>query len=278
VAARPARRKESSPESRRAKPPTNPLDNRPKFDADDPDAPPLLEGTQDEDDDQPYGVPGTGTKLCRHCRGELPLDAELCVHCGREQAGTAKAGRTYQSTSREWEEGWPLQLRLRLFVACVVLDVVAFLVLTFTEGVPPGILGIFPQVALQAFLLGSFDTFGLKRTTKGAVTMTRTRRLCFYALAPEKLKWKESQGVGIVATHNPGVFSWLMFAYLLFFLCVPAVLFYWFVIRPERFEVALCDVYGTTNEVVYRSTNREQAREVAETISEVSGLWFKPVM
>ena len=82
----------------------------------------------------------------------------------------------------------------------------------------------------------------------------------------------------VIATHNPGVFSWLICAYLALFCLVPAALFYWFVIRPERFEVALCDVYGTTNEIVYRSTNRELAREVAETISEVTGLWFKPVM
>src|SRR5437667_9370727 len=46
--------------------------------------PPLLVGTQDEDDEQPYGVPGDELKKCPHCYREIPYDASFCTVCGTD--------------------------------------------------------------------------------------------------------------------------------------------------------------------------------------------------
>ncbi|MFO0847626.1 MAG: hypothetical protein U0871_03560 [Gemmataceae bacterium] len=284
-----------------AKPQPNPRDRRPFFDPDEPSGPNLLDGTQEESDDEvkPYAVPGTGLKPCPHCRGELPYHANFCVHCGKDITTGAKADREFQSISRQWEEGWSLQLRMQVLVLAVILDVIALVVLAITDSGAAGVMSLFVQVGLQAFLLGSYDTFALRRNTKGQTSMTRTRRVCFFALPPTKLKWKQSQGVGLIATHAPGVAAWMTLLYLvinagtfavgaiatsLFWLGLAALYlataaaFYWFVIRPERHEVALCDVYGVTDEIVYRTTHREQAEEVGKLIAEATGLLYKPTL
>jgi hypothetical protein len=264
--------------ARRAKPQVDPRDHRPRFEPDEPGGAPLLEGTQDEDDDQPYAVPGTGLKHCPHCKGELPLDSTFCVHCGSDLAGPAKAARSFQPINRTWEEGWSLQFRMQVFIAFIVVDMLAYFLLLADGADVSWFFGVLPQVALQAFLLGSYDTFALKRNAKGQTTLTRTRRLFFYNSQPTKLRWKSSTGVGLVATHDPGLFTWFICAYMTILCIIPGILFYWFVIRPEQFQVALCDEYGSVNEVLVRSKNREQADEVATTVNEATGLRYHSVL
>ena len=59
---------------------------------------------------------------------------------------------------------------------------------------------------------------------------------------------------------------------------LPGILFYWFCIRPDRFHVSLCDVHGSTNEIAFRTTDRDQADEICRTINDATGLWYKPVL
>ena len=253
---------------------SDPRDLRPEFiiEPDDDTGPKLLEGTQEEDDDQPYAVPGSGLKPCPHCRVELPLDATFCVHCGSEiSTGAKKTKREYQPVREEFTEGWSFLFRIQLFIGFVVLDTIAFGVFMFFDG-SWNVLFLAPQIAMQAFLVGSYDTLNLKRNLKGQCTLTRTRRIAFITFGSEKLKWKESTGITLFGVHNPGIFSWLMCAYLVLHGIVPGLLFYWFVIRPEHFHVALCDVYGSTDEVIYHTQNREQAVEVAKIMAETMNL------
>jgi hypothetical protein len=292
--------------ARKAKPQPNPRDTRPFFDPDQPGGKPLLEGTQDEHDDEvrPYAVPGTGLKKCPNCRGELPLDSAFCVHCGREITTGAKAVRTFQPINRTWHEGWPPLLRLQIFIGLQVINAVAAVVLLGTSNTPMNDLGglvslvmtnLF-QIAMQAFLVGSYDSLTVKRTTKGQATLTRTRRVAFFPFQPTKLPWKQSTNVGI-AGSDVGLFPKLLCLYfalnggfyiltgvfyspftlgLAVVYLVMAAGFYWIVLRPSRFEVNLCDVYGSTDEVAYHSQDRTESEEVATTISEATGLFYKP--
>ena len=263
----------------RAKRSVDPRDHRPQFESDSPAGPPLLQGNSDFDDDAPYTVPGTGTRMCPHCRGTLPLDATLCVHCGRDIATGEKTTREFQSLNRTWFEGWPPEFRAKLFAGAVLLDIMLiglFVGVDSLLGI--GFFTLAVQVGLQAYNLGTFDAIIVKRTTKGQATLTRIRRVAFIKFAPEKLAWKGSHSVGVIASHNPGVFAWMVCAYLFTLLVVPGVLFYWFVIRPERCEVSICDVYGSTDGIVFRSTDHAQAREVATTIADATGLSFRSVM
>ncbi|HET6573633.1 MAG TPA: zinc ribbon domain-containing protein [Fimbriiglobus sp.] len=291
--------------ARKAKPQPNPRDTRPFFDPG-PGGKPLLEGTQEEHDDEvrPYAVPGTGLKKCPHCRGDLPLDSTFCVHCGQELTSGAKAVRTFQPINRTWHEGWPPFLRLQIFIAFQVVNAVAAVLLIWTGGGMPKDFSGFAtllvtnlfQVGMQAFLVGSYDALTVKRTAKGQATLTRTRRVAFFPLPPTKLPWRQSTNVGI-AGADIGLFPKLLCLYFLFnslfyvltgvfyslFLLGLAVIyfavgvgFYWLVLRPNRFEVNLCDVYGSTDEIAFRSQDRTEAEEVATTVAEATGLFYKP--
>ena len=80
-----------------------------------------------------------------------------------------------------------------------------------------------------------------------------------------------------------GVFYAIAGALFSFFLLGLAVIyfavaagFYWIVLRPNRFEVNLCDVYGSTDEVAFRSQDHKEAEEVATTVADATGLFYKP--
>lgn len=290
----------------RAKPQANPRDHRAEFEPT-PGAsvPPLLEGNQDEEDAGPYAVPGEGLKRCPDCRGQLPLDADFCVHCGTEMGTGARAKRTFQPIDATWHEGWAPMLRLQVFVVLQVINLVAAVLLmatsssSFTDfgGICTLTMTNLFQIALQALIVGSYDTLNVKRTAKGAATVTRTRRVAFIKFAPTRLNWKQSTNVGIVGTDVGclanlfclyfvvnaftytmiGVFlSPFMLGLALIYFATAAG-FYWFVIRPQRFEVNLCDVYGSTDEKVHRCDDRQQAEDVAYTLADATGLFYKPV-
>ena len=277
----------------------NPRDARPVFDPEEGAGAPMLEGTRDEDDDKPYGVPGAGLKPCPHCRGQLPLHANFCVHCGKDLTSGAKAERTFQPVNRVWDEGFSHQLRMQLLVLCGILDAASCLVLAVTVSLEGVVLPVLFQVGLQVFLLGSFDQFSLKRTAKGATTLTRVRRLFMLPQAPYKFRWKQSEAVGVRSGAAVGPFAYLLLFFLalsgvgflvgsltasimmlplalIYFACAGG--FYWYVVRPDVSEVVLADVYGSTDEVVFRAIDRDLAVEVARVVADATGLMHKKTL
>jgi hypothetical protein len=43
-------------------------------------------------------------------------------------------------------------------------------------------------------------------------------------------------------------------------------------------EITLCDVHGSTDLVIFHTTKRNQAEEIAKTISDATGLLYRPVL
>ena len=269
------------PRKARVVPRGDPRDTRPLFEpaTDDPAGPPLLEGTDDFDDDQPYAVPGTGTRPCPHCRGELPLDAQFCVHCGRDIATGRKPTRQYQPVSREWFEGWHLSTRWAVLVAVLAIDAMLLgIAISANGGVVSNVLGMMFNVVMQAFILGTFRHLSVKRNPTGKTTITVVQRIAFVPTPTNKVEWRQSQAVGTVPTHDSGVMAWFFCVYLLLLGVLPGLIFYWLVIRPERCEVTLCDHYGATDARVFRAAGHPQAAEIASVISTATGLTLKRVV
>lgn len=264
---------------------------------------PLLAGTQ-EDDDLPYAVPGDAeTKPCPACGKPLPIAATFCVHCGGDLSAGVKKKRKFQPIDRKWESTATLLRRLQAFGAIQVLNLfmlVNMLVSSGYNGVAFGM--VFFNVLMQAFLVGTYDAVTVKRTSKGAATITRQWRVCFLPQPVMTVDWKKSHGIGVVAYHEPMVVDWGFFLFLLaaglgqfagyllggghpvgllivFPLAVlPPAAWYWFVIRPDRFNVSLTDEYGGTNEILFRCTDREQADDVCRVFADATGLWYKAVL
>lgn len=261
----------------------DPRDHRPEFVTEEGIGPPLLDGTQ-EDDDGPYRVHGTGLKECPECRGELPLDATFCVHCGQslidDSARPVRKKRSYSVIDETYVQGWSIQTRFALFAAAQLLNVL-FTVLSVaandwkvdSSSVGTGVFVGLMQTALQAFILGSFDTINVHRDERGKAILTRNRRIAFIPLQQAKIKWRKSVGVGRVATHGGGILAWITCLYLFLCLfCVPGILFWWFELKPDRYDVVLCDLYGGVEEFVFRARDQDEAETVMRVVSEATTL------
>ena len=75
------------------------------------------------------------------------------------------------------------------------------------------------------------------------------------------------------ATNDAGVFAWAMCIYLILCSCIVPGFIFWFIfIRPERFDLILCDVHGATDHVLFRTTTWDEADEIMAVIKEATGL------
>ena len=271
--------------------PRDPRDSRAEFEEQIGVGVPLLEGDEIEHDGElttPYAVPGIGLKPCPECRGELPLDATFCVHCGWELVGKRKlkSQREFTEIDETFHEGWAPAFRLQVFLALQFVNVLLIALGTVATGqsfkdvshIGTTVLMNLFNVALQAFILGSFETLRVTRDPKGRGTLIKTRRYLFVPVAPFKIEWKRSSGVGIMATHNPGVMAYLIGLYLLTMGCLPGILFYFVVIRPERFNAAICNEYGGSDDVILHCRNRDQAEVVTRAVAEACGLRWHNIL
>ena len=260
----------------------NPRDLRPEFVI--PDGadlgPDLLEGNQVEHDDQaiPYRVPGDGTMACPGCHSRLPLGSQFCVHCGLDFTTKKKPRKRYQPIDREWEPRINLKLRLQIFAGLQVLNVLLILLLRSEVNFFGSVVALFFQGGLQAFLIGSFEKLAVSRNEKGQASLTQTWRFCFIPMKPKEIDWKKSHALGIIHTHTLGILEWMTFFYLLLLFVVPGLVFYFLVIHPMRYQIVLCDIYGSVDEVIFRTTNEDQPEEICEVVSTATGLTYRRTM
>ncbi len=262
---------------------TDPRDARPEFVPQDNTGTPYLEGTQDEDDDRPYGVAGDGLKRCPDCQGELPHTAAFCVHCGSHMDGTTKEARpkkkrTYSEMDESFGEGFPRSTRLVIFAAAQVLNMlVAALGLAAggkwdATAVLTGGAFTLLQSAMQAFVIGTYDTLRVQRNEKGKGTLSRVRRYLFFPLPPARIEWKHCHGVGRLAHAGGGIIDWIICCYLLTMGVLPGVLFWWFVLKPEKYHVAMCNEYRGIEETVFHGKDQAQAEAVLAVVADATGL------
>jgi hypothetical protein len=235
----------------------------------------LAHWSDDESDSLPYRVPPEEikTRPCEQCRQPIDIHAVVCVHCGYDAEHKQKAERTYQPIDRTWESGWPFRHRLGVFLVFQVLNAVTLAVSAAGEGsLPTSVTGVLFAIALQAFVLGTYDRVRIRRNKKGQTEITVTWRVGFVPLAPTKVNWKEREGVAWGHYDSTSGVDWF-FLVILLLGCFPlAVLMWWFVIRADRFYAALARDRGYPDTYLYRGTSEQQAKEIAQTTTDVTGL------
>ncbi|HEV3143209.1 MAG TPA: zinc ribbon domain-containing protein [Gemmataceae bacterium] len=235
----------------------------------------LIEGTE-EDDRNPYRVTGDVKKQrCPECGKSIDYREQFCVHCGFNLKTGEKAKRNFQPINRVWENGWPFQKRLTAFFVCQAVNLALLVGLWIAAGFEISIVTLIIQVALQAFLLGTFDTLKLTRNSKGKVTITKTWRYAFVPLKPQTIRWRDHEGLVIVQSHESqefDIFNWGIAIILLGYGCVPGILFWYYVIRPDKWDVALALAHGTADVSLYHGMNEARAREIHAVVSDATGL------
>src|SRR5262249_50512904 len=141
----------------------------------------LVQGT-DEDDLNPYTVHGDApTRMCPECDRRSDARAKACVHCGYHFETGAKTKREFEPIRRELENGWALNKRLPAFMAMQGVNFL-LLILSMVNGYAfcAALFGIIIMVALQAFLVGTFEKLTLARDVKGKVKITRIWRYALF--------------------------------------------------------------------------------------------------
>ena len=232
-------------------------------------------GDDEDDNGEAYDVPADEikTRKCVACGKDIDGEAILCVHCGHDARSNTKAERTFQPIDREWEAGWPFQRRLSLFLAIQVVNVLT-LVVSWEAGasVSASLFGILMFVTLQAFLLGTFDRVRVRRNKRGQAEITKTWRVCFIPRPMEKINWKEKEGVVVGVYDASGISDWYVFFSLLFFAIIPAIVFWWYVMRTDRYFTALARDSGFPDIYLYRGMSEEQSKDIARVTADATGL------
>jgi hypothetical protein len=230
----------------------------------------------DEDDNgQPYELPRdeVKTRKCEGCGKDIDLVAVVCVHCGYDAQAKTKAERTFQPIDRTWEAGWPFQRRMAVFLVFQSLNLLTLVIsVVGAESLPVTSCGIFFSVALQAFVLGTYEAVQIRRNKKGQAEITTTWRVGFVPMAPKKVNWKEHEGVAFGHYDPTGLSDWWIFLVLLPWFILPAILWWWFVIRADRFFAALTRDRGYPETYLYRGMSEPQAKEICQVTTDVTGL------
>jgi hypothetical protein len=247
-----------------------------------PAAPPLVEKAEphrwadDEDDNgQPYALPReeAKTRKCQDCGKDIDLLAVVCVHCGFDAQAKKKVERTFQPIDRTWESGWPFQRRLAVFLAFQSVNGFTLL-LSLVVGDSLGVtaFAIVFSVALQAFVIGTFETVRIRRNRKGQTEITLMWRVGFVPLAAKKVNWREHEGVAFGHYDPTGLSDWWIFLVLLPWFILPAILWWYFVIRSDRFFAALTRDRGYPETYLYRGMSEPQAKEICQVATDATGL------
>lgn len=236
---------------------------------------PAHKWADDEDDDgQPYDIPAEEitTKACAACGKEIAIAAVICVHCGHDHRGGKKAARTFSPIDKTWEQGWPFQRRLTLFLIFQALNAVSLVIsLTVSDSAPVSLAGAAMMVALQAFVLGTYPSVRVRRNKKGQAEMTSTWRICLIRTAPQKIDWRRHEGVSVGNYDATSIIDlWMLFVLLP--TCLGVIAWWWFVIRPPRVFAALTLQSGALETYLYRGLRDDVAKDIAQTVTDATGL------
>lgn len=228
-----------------------------------------------DDNGRPYTLPADEKpkRKCEGCGKEIDQLAVVCVHCGYDAQAKKKVERTFTPIDRTWESGWPFERRLAVFLGFQALNgLTVLLSLVVGESLGVTAFAIVFSVALQAFIIGTYDTLRIRRNKKGQTEITITWRIGFVPTAARKVNWREREGVAFGHYDPTGLSDWWIFLVLLPWFIFPAILWWWFVIRSDRFFAALARDRGYPETYLYRGMNEAQAKEICQVTSDVTGL------
>jgi hypothetical protein len=231
----------------------------------------------EDDDDGPitgYAVPAeVPTRVCAGCAKRVPVVDVICTQCGFNSQTQTTTERVYEKINRSWEVGWSLDRRIMLMLILFGFDALSTLVSWWSGATfVPMIVGLSLIIGLQAFIVGTYDRIKVTRSAKGGATVSKVWRVAFIEQPVYKYRWKEYDSIRYGKEHELTAIDYWLLIVLAIQLVLPAILWYWFVLRPDRSYIAFCKHHGAIDTYLYRSTNDEQAQDLARTLATATGL------
>jgi hypothetical protein len=227
-----------------------------------------------DEDDALYQLPSDPEpkEPCAKCSKLLPRGAIVCNHCGFNRDTGTMTRRVHEQVHKEWQPGLRLGPRLAIFVLAQGLIVVTTLIISSSRDVidllPPWLVG----GILWAYILGTYPRLTLERTKKGKVRIKKRWRVCFIPLSPADLPWRGHAAVVTSQSHHAGFLDWLTVAAMLPFGVIPAILWWFYVVRPDQFDVTLTKDHGCSALLLFRGSSEAMAEEIAASVRGLTGL------
>jgi hypothetical protein len=230
-------------------------------------------GGWNPEDDEPYLVEGGEERHCPRCRKAMKAGDVVCVSCGFHRGRRKKLVKEYQPLMRQWETNYPFHKRFTLFVTLHGLALVLGVIGTLAAGEgQAGYLAawVFGGM-MMAFLLGTYERIDMTRDRRGRVELAQTWRLCFVPLRTTPVPVRGHAGVVTGRSADAGFWEWFVLLCLLPGL-LPAIIWWYVTIHRVRFHVALSRDHGYPATRVYRGWDEGQMNDIAQTLSDASGL------
>jgi hypothetical protein len=175
------------------------------------------------------------------------------------------------AVAETWDTFWPLSRRAKVFGVLMTFNVVLLPLSKFIlEDIFTILAAVIANSLAQALVLGTFDRLELKRSLSGKILLIRTWRVAFYPLPAKRIPWREFESVCCRKSHESHYEDWLVVLILFPYGVIPAVLWFWYVMRPERLLVSLCRHHGFPDTVLFRSWDQKEAEDVARSVAEVT--------
>jgi hypothetical protein len=230
----------------------------------------------DADEGRPYRVEDADERKCPECGTVLPKHVVLCPHCGFNEETGKKAARHYAPVALHWDAGLPLKRRLILFIIADCTALALAIVGASVAGHPGDSVASFVFFTiLLAFLLGTFDRLNLTRSKRGRVVLKQTWRVLFLARPTTTIPLRDYEGIVINLSHDVGVLDWIILGVALLFGLIPGLIWWFWAMQQDTYQVALTKDHGYPERILYRGFNESRAKEMANTLHEVTGLPYQ---
>jgi hypothetical protein len=234
---------------------------------------PAPAAVDDEDDGRPYLLADRELPRCPKCNKEMEEGARVCMACGFDQRTRKKVQREYQPLARNWETNMPLRQRALVYLAVHGGSLLLGLVPAIHGSSTVSFLACWAFFGLLlAFLLGTFAKIDLTRDRKGLVVVTVTWRFCFLPFPPRVTEVRAFGGVTAGQYDPSGFWEWFIFIWLLLPGVLPGLFWWYFVIHKIAYHVSLTRDHGYPAVYVYRGRDEGQMRDIAQTLSDATGL------
>ena len=230
--------------------------------------------SSNQDDGLGYSLTNANDFFCPGCGKVMESSQIICISCGYHIEKGNKVRRKHATLNRNWIEG--PNRNLRLFCAtistfCLIIIAIGTSQSGFIESFSACTMVFLASIQVS-YLVGTYGMCALHRNSKGKITVSRKVWLSFIQINTKHIPLEGHDGIKLIQTANAGTIEYLIFFILFIPFIFPAIIWYFAVIQGTIFEVSLTKDMGRSVDVLFRSRNETQAKEIAILLNQITKL------
>jgi hypothetical protein len=224
-------------------------------------------------DSEPYSFIGGDLKFCLKCNRQMDPDAVVCVGCGYDQRHRAKARREKSPIFLDWNSGWSLPVRFRVYLLFQAIVLASMITGLLAERDPvTTVMAAVLGSSILLFVLGTFESYIIRRPTKGRPQLWKIWRICFVMRPEREVPLEHYDRVRIGAAYGAEFLDWVFLSSLFCLGIIPALIVGYIVLFRPRYSASLSGTGGYVEEHLYRGGNRERVEDIGRAVCDAVGL------